>query len=219
MDILLDSETEWGEEAARYYLNIVGKYGVQVQALLKKAANLDIQIICPLHGPILKENLEYYLNQYQIWSTYQPEQHGVLIAYASIHGNTAKVAKRLAEILGEQGEKQVEVVDLSRTDMSFAVRKAFYYDRMVVAAATYDGGVFPCMEEFLLHIRSKNYQKRTVGIVENGSWAPMAGKVIKGMLESMKEIEILDPMVTVKSALKDADLTAMQELAGALIKS
>ena len=145
--------------------------------------------------------------------------HGVLIAYASIHGNTAKVAKRLAEILGEQGEKQVEVLDLSRTDMSFAVRKAFYYDRMVVAAATYDGGVFPCMEEFLLHIRSKNYQKRTVGIVENGSWAPMAGKVIKGMLESMKEIVILDPLVTVKSALKDADLTAMQELAGALIKS
>jgi len=216
---MMDSETEWGEEAARYYLNIVGKYGVQVQALLKKAANLDIQIICPLHGPILKDNLEYYLNQYQIWSTYQPEQHGVLIAYASIHGNTAKVAKRLAEILGEQGEKQVEVLDLSRTDMSFAVRKAFYYDRMVVAAATYDGGVFPCMEEFLLHIRSKNYQKRTVGIVENGSWAPMAGKVIKGMLESMKEIEILDPLVTVKSALKDADLTAMQELAGALIKS
>ena len=192
---MMDSETEWGEEAARYYLNIVGKYGVQVQALLKKAANLDIQIICPLHGPILKENLEYYLNQYQIWSTYQPEQHGVLIAYASIHGNTAKVAKRLAEILGEQGEKQVEVLDLSRTDMSFAVRKAFYYDRMVVAAATYDGGVFPCMEEFLLHIRSKNYQKRTVGIVENGSWAPMAGWVIKRTIKKIEGTKLLGPRV------------------------
>lgn len=214
---MMDSGEEWGEEAARYYLNIVGKYGVQVQALLKKAANLDIQIICPLHGPVLKENLEYYLKLYQIWSTYQPEQHGVLIAYASIHGNTAKAAKRLAGILEEQGEKQVEVLDLSRADMSFAVRKAFYYDRMVVAAATYDGGVFPCMEEFLLHIRSKNYQKRTVGIVENGSWAPMAGKVMRGILESMKEVVVLEPTVTVKSALKDTDLAGMQALARALV--
>lgn len=214
---MMDSGEEWGEEAARYYLNIVGKYGVQVQALLKKAANLDIQIICPLHGPVLKENLEYYLKLYQIWSTYQPEQHGVLIAYASIHGNTAKAAKRLAGMLEEQGEKQVEVLDLSRADMSFAVRKAFYYDRMVVAAATYDGGVFPCMEEFLLHIRSKNYQKRTVGIVENGSWAPMAGKVMRGILESMKEVVVLEPTVTVKSALKDTDLAGMQALARALV--
>ncbi len=215
----MDSAEEWSEEAARYYLNIVGKYGAQVQTLLKKAAGLDIRIICPLHGPVLRENLEYYLEKYQLWSTYQPEKHGVLVACASIHGNTAKAAKHLAEILREQGEESVEVLDLSRTDISVAVRKAFYYDRMVVAAATYDGGVFPCMEEFLLHIRSKNYQKRTVGILENGSWAPMAGKVMRGLLESMKNVEILEPVVTVKSAVKDADLAAMKELAKKLAEA
>ena len=176
-------------------------------------------MICPLHGPVLRENLEYYLEKYQLWSTYQPEKHGVLVACASIHGNTAKAAKHLAEILREQGEESVEVLDLSRTDISVAVRKAFYYDRMVVAAATYDGGVFPCMEEFLLHIRSKNYQKRTVGILENGSWAPMAGKVMRGLLESMKNVEILEPVVTVKSAVKDADLAAMKELAKKLAEA
>lgn len=215
----MDSAEEWSEEAARYYLNIVGKYGAQVQTLLKKAAGLDIRMICPLHGPVLRENLEYYLEKYQLWSTYQPEKHGVLVACASIHGNTAKAAKHLAEILREQGEESVEVLDLSRTDISVAVRKAFYYDRMVVAAATYDGGVFPCMEEFLLHIRSKNYQKRTVGILENGSWAPMAGKVMRGLLESMKNVEILEPVVTVKSAVKDADLAAMKELAKKLAEA
>lgn len=215
----MDSAEEWSEEAARYYLNIVGKYGAQVQTLLKKAAGLDIRMICPLHGPVLRENLEYYLEKYQLWSTYQPEKHGVLVACASIHGNTAKAAKHLAEILREQGEESVEVLDLSRTDISVAVRKAFYYDRMVVAAATYDGGVFPCMEEFLLHIRSKNYQKRTVGILENGSWAPMAGKVMRGLLESMKNVEILEPVVTVKSAVKDADLVAMKELAKKLAEA
>lgn len=215
----MDSAEEWSEEAARYYLNIVGKYGAQVQTLLKKAAGLDIRMICPLHGPVLRENLEYYLEKYQLWSTYQPEKHGVLVACASIHGNTAKAAKHLAEILREQGEESVEVLDLSRTDISVAVRKAFYYDRMVVAAATYDGGVFPCMEEFLLHIRSKNYQKRTVGILENGSWAPMAGKVMRGFLESMKNVVILEPVVTVKSAVKDADLAAMKELAKKLAEA
>lgn len=215
----MDSAEEWSEEAARYYLNIVGKYGAQVQTLLKKAAGLDIRMICPLHGPVLRENLEYYLEKYQLWSTYQPEKHGVLVACASIHGNTAKAAKHLAEILREQGEESVEVLDLSRTDISVAVRKAFYYDRMVVAAATYDGGVFPCMEEFLLHIRSKNYQKRTVGILENGSWAPMAGKVMRGLLESMKNVEILEPVVMVKSAVKDADLAAMKELAKKLAEA
>ncbi len=215
----MDSAEEWSEEAARYYLNIVGKYGAQVQTLLKKAAGLDIRMICPLHGPVLRENLEYYLEKYQLWSTYQPEKHGVLVACASIHGNTAKAAKHLAEILREQGEESVEVLDLSRTDISVAVRKAFYYDRMVVAAATYDGGVFPCMEEFLLHIRSKNYQKRTVGILENGSWAPMAGKVMRGLLESMKNVEILEPVVTLKSAVKDADLAAMKELAKKLAEA
>lgn len=212
----MDAEEEWAEEAARYYLNIVGKYGVQVQGLLKKAAKLDIQMICPLHGPVLKENLGYYLDKYQIWSTYQPEQHGVLVACASIHGNTAKAAGKLAELLRELGEEHVEVLDLSRTDMSLAVRKAFYYDRMAVAAATYDGGVFPCMEEFLNHIKSKNYQKRTVGILENGTWAPMAGKVIRGILEGMKEVRLLEPAVTIKSAMKESDLEAMKTLAKSL---
>ncbi len=162
-------EKEWTEEAARYYLNIVGKYGVQVQTLLKKASSLDIRIICPLHGPILKENLGYYLEKYQTWSSYEPEEHGVMIACASIHGNTAAACQELAKMLKDKGEAYIEVVDLARTDMSVAVRKAFYYDRIVVAAATYDGNVFPCMESFLEHLKSKNYQKRTVGIMENGT--------------------------------------------------
>lgn len=212
----MDAEEAWDDEAARYYLNIVGKYGVQVQGLLKKAANLDIQMICPLHGPILKENLAHYLEKYQIWSSYEPEQKGVLVAYASIHGNTAKAAEKLAELLREQGEEYVEVLDLARTDMSLSVRKAFFYDRMIVAAATYDGGVFPCMEEFLQHLKSKNYQKRTVGILENGTWAPMAGKVMKGIMEGMKEIRILEPVVTVKSAVKENNLDAMRTLTKAL---
>lgn len=207
---------EWEEEAARYYLNIVGKYGVQVQGLLKKASALDIQTICPLHGPVLRENCGYYLDKYKTWSAYQPEQKGVLVAYASIHGNTARAAKKLAEVLKEQGEQHVELFDLARGDMSQAVRKAFYYDRMVVAAATYDGGVFPCMEEFLHHIQSKNYQKRTVGILENGSWAPMAGKAMKNILGQMKDVKVLDPVVTIKSVWKEENLAAMKELARAL---
>lgn len=214
----MDAEEDWAEEAARYYLNIVGKYGVQVQGLLKKAAGLDIQMICPLHGPILRENMGYYLDKYQTWSSYQPEKHGVLAVFGSIHGNTAHVVRKLAEFLKEQGET-VEVLDLSRVDVSFAVRKAFYYDRMVVAGATYDGGVFPCVEEFLLHIRSKNYQKRTVGIVENGTWAPMAGKAMRGILEGMKEVKILEPMVTIRSVLKEKDLPALKEMAEVLAKS
>ena len=211
-----DDRGEWAEEAARYYLNIVGKYGVQVQGLLKKAAGLDIGIICPLHGPVLKENLGYYLDKYRIWSTYGAEQKGVLVAYASIHGNTARAAEKMTEMLKEQGEQHVELIDLSREDMSVAVRKAFYYDRIVLAAATYDGGVFPSMEEFLHHLRSKNYQKRTVGILENGTWAPTAGKVMKGILEGMKEMKIVEPVVTIKSALKEENLTAMKTLADAL---
>ncbi|MDD3252131.1 MAG: FprA family A-type flavoprotein [Lachnospiraceae bacterium] len=212
----LDVEEDWTEEAARYYLNIVGKYGVQVQGLLKKAANLDIARICPLHGPILKDNLDYYIGKYQTWSTYQPEQSGVLVAFASIHGNTANAARRMAELLREQGEESVEVLDLSRTDMSLSVRKAFFYDRMIVAGATYDGGVFPCMEEFLLHLKSKNYQKRTVGIMENGSWAPLAGKVMRAMLETMKDVNILEPVVTIKSAVHADTEVVMQKLAGAI---
>lgn len=214
----LDVEEDWAEEAARYYLNIVGKYGASVQGLLKKAAGLDIQMICPLHGPILKDHLGYYIDKYQIWSTWQPEQKGVLVAYASIHGNTAHGAQQMAEILKNQGEANVEVMDLSRTDMSLAVRKAMYYDRMVVAAATYDGGVFPCMEEFLLHLKSKSYQKRRVGLMENGSWAPQAAKVMRGILETMKEVEIAEPVVTMKSAAHADTVEVMKQLAEELCK-
>lgn len=214
----MDSEENWEDEAARYYLNIVGKYGIQVQGLLKKASALDIAAICPLHGPILKDNLSFYLEKYQTWSTYQPEQKGVLVAYASVHGNTAHAAGLLAEMLRRKGEEHVEVMDLARTDMSVAVRKAFFYDRMVVAAATYDGGLFPCMEEFLLHIKSKGFQKRTVGIMENGSWAPMAGKAMWAILETMKQIVIAEPAVTIKSAVHEDTKQQMEMLAEALVQ-
>lgn len=213
----LDAEEDWAEEAARYYLNIVGKYGMQVQSLLKKAAGLDIQMICPLHGPVLKGDLSYYTKLYQTWSTYQPEEHGVLVAFASVHGNTANAARQMAEILQERGERHVEVIDLSRADMSVAVRKAFYYDRMVLAAATYDGGIFPCMEEFLLHLKSKNYQKRVIGLMENGSWAPLANKVMRGILETMKEITVAETMVTIKSAVHEDSIAAMNKLADELV--
>lgn len=211
-----DVDEDWDDEAGRYFLNIVGKYGVQVQALLKKASGLDIRMICPLHGPILKENLGHYLGLYQTWSSYEPEKKGVLVAFASIHGNTAKASQLMAEYLRENGEADVTVMDLSRTDVSYAVRKAFYYDRIVLAGATYDGGVFPCMEEFLLHLKSKNYQKRTVGIIENGTWAPLAGKVMKGILETMKNITIAEPMVTIRSTVKEDTKEQMKELAKVL---
>lgn len=214
----LDTDEEWAEEAARYYLNIVGKYGMQVQSLLKKAAGLDIRMICPLHGPVLKGNISFYTDLYQTWSTYQPEKHGVLVAFASVHGNTANAARQMAELLRERGERHVEVLDLSRTDMSLAVRKAFYYDRMVLAAATYDGGIFPCMEEFLMHLKSKNYQKRTVGLMENGSWAPLANRVMRGILETMKDITVAETMVTIKSAVHKDSAAAMEKLADELVK-
>lgn len=214
----MDSEENWEDEAACYYLNIVGKYGVQVQGLLKKASALDIAVICPLHGPILKDDLAFYLEKYQIWSTYQPEQKGVLVAYASVHGNTAHAAELLAQMLRQKGEEHVEVMDLARTDMSVAVRKAFFYDRMVVAAATYDGGLFPCMEEFLLHMKSKGFQKRTVGIMENGSWAPMAGKAMRAILETMKQITFAEPTVTIKSAVHEDTKQQMEALAEALVQ-
>ncbi len=210
---VMDAEEGWTEEAARYYLNIVGKYGTQVQQLLKKAANLDICMICPLHGPILRDKLDECLEKYQIWSTYQPEASGILVAYASIHGNTAAAARQMAELLRQNGEENVELLDLSRTDVSYAVRKAFYYDRMVLAAATYDGGIFPSMETFLHHIRSKNYQKRTVGLMENGSWSPMAAKHMRSLLETMKEIAIMEPTVTIQSAVHEDSLEQMKRLA------
>ena len=208
---------QWTEEAARYYLNIVGKYGVQVQSLLKKAAGLDIRMICPLHGPVLREDLGFYLEKYQTWSSYEPEKHGILIAVASIHGNTRAAAEELAKMLRERGEEQVEVLDLTRTDASYAVRKAFAYDRMVLAAATYDAGVFPCMEAFLSHLKSKNYQKRTVALVENGTWAPMAAKAMRAEVESMKQMTVAEPVVTIRSVLNEESRNDMAQLAGNLV--
>ena len=214
----LDVEDEWIDEARRYYLNIVGKYGSPVQVLLKKAATLDIKTICPLHGPILKENLSYYIDKYNTWSKYEPEEDGVLVAYASIHGNTANAAKKMASILEEKGAKKVVLFDLSRQDMSEAVTNAFIYDKLILAGATYDGGVFPCMEEFLLHLKSKNYQKRTVGIIENGSWAPMAAKTMEGILEKMRDLTICDSVVTIKSVAKEKDFENMRQLADEILK-
>lgn len=214
----LDSEDEegWSCEARRYYFNIVGKYGAPVQALLKKAANLDIQTICPLHGPVLKENLGYYIGLYDTWSSYRPEDKGVLVAYASIHGNTAKAAEKFAEMLRAKGVEKVVVSDLAREDMAEVIEDAFRYDRMVVAGASYDGGVFPCMQDFLHHLQSKAYQNRTVGIIENGSWGPTAGRTMKAILETMKNVTIVDPMVTIKSTMKESDMPAFEALADAI---
>lgn len=214
----LDTEEDWACEARRYYFNIVGKYGAQVQNLLKKAAGLDIATICPLHGPLLKENLGYYIGKYQVWSSYEPEDKGILVAYASIHGNTAEAAKKLAKILEEQGAEKVAVTDLSRDDMAEAVEDAFRYDRMVLAAATYDAGLFPCMEDFLHHLKSKAYQKRTVGLMENGSWAPMAAKQMRAILEGMKDITICDTVVSVKSTMNEVNVDSMKQLAAELVK-
>lgn len=213
----LEIEDDWACEARRYYFNIVGKYGAQVQALLKKAATLDISMICPLHGPLLKEDLGYYLDKYNTWSSYEPEDEGVLVAYASIHGNTADAARKLGEILEKKGAKKVVVSDLSREDMAEVIEDAFRYDKIVVAAATYDGGIFPVMEDFLNHLKNKNYQKRVVGIVENGSWAPMAGKQMKAFFENMKNITICDEMVSIKSTVKEDTVAAMERLADELL--
>ena len=213
----LDPEEDWACEARRYYFNIVGKYGAQVQALLKKAAALDIQIICPLHGPILKENLGYYIEKYDTWSSYRPEDEGVLVACASIHGNTAKAAAKLAEILEAKGAKKVVLTDLARCDIAEAVEDAFRYDKMVTLCATYDGGLFPCMEEFLHHLKSKAYQKRKVALVENGSWAPMAVKLMRGIFEGMKEIEVCEKTVSIRSAMKADTVKELEELADELL--
>ena len=213
----LSHEEEWACEARRYYFNICGKYGAQVQALLKKAATLEIEQICPLHGPILSENLGYYIGLYDTWSKYEPEAQGVFIAHASIHGGTAVAANSLAEMLREKGVK-VSVADLCRDDMAEAIEDAFKYDRLVVAAASYDADVFPPMHDFLHHLLIKSYQKRKVGIIENGSWAPCAGRVMRGMLEQMKAIEIVEPMVTLRSTLKPENQEAMEALAEAMAK-
>lgn len=213
----LCNEGAWDCEARRYFINICGKYGAQVQALLKKAATLDIKTICPLHGPVLTENLGHYIGLYDIWSKYEPETEGVLVAYASIHGGTAAAANRLADILRAMGAPKVVVTDLSRCDMAEAVEDAFRYSHMVVCAASYDADVFPPMHDFLHHLKLKNYQNRKVAIVENGSWAPTAGRVMRAMLEGMKNVTLVEPMVTIRSRMKEGDLPAMQQLATALL--
>ena len=214
----LDAEEDWTCEARRYYINIVGKYGAQVQALLKKVATLDIQTICPLHGPILKENLGFYLGKYDTWSSYRPEDEGVLVAYASIHGNTAAAAKQMAEILKAKGAEKVEVMDLARDDMAEAVENAFRYSCMVVAASSYDAGLFPCMDTFLRKLKAKNYQNRRVAVIENGSWAPSAGKCMNELLGEMKNVTICGSMVTIRSTVKPETVEAMEALADALLE-
>lgn len=211
----LDIEEEWLSEARRYYINIVGKYGIQVQALLKKLASLEVNIICPLHGPILTENLEYYIQKYKTWSSYEPEEKGILLAVASIHGNTYEAAENLYEML--KGEK-VELIDITREDVAQAVAEAFKYSKLIVAASSYDSGLFPPMENFLKRLKSKNYQKRIVGVIENGTWAPSAGKAMKELLEQMKDIDICEQSVTIKSRLNEESKIQLEELAKEILK-
>lgn len=213
----LTTDEEWDCEARRYYINIVGKYGAPVQSLLKKAATLDIQKIFPLHGPMLTENLGYYINKYDIWSSYRPEDQGIFIAYASIYGNTKNAAEKLKEILEQKGAPKVAIADLARDDMAECVEDAFRYDRLVLASSTYDGGMFPYMETFINKLKSKNFQNRKVGFIENGSWAPMAGKKMMDEMSSLKDITIIPDKVTIKSALKTTDIPALEKLANDLL--
>lgn len=213
----LDTDEDWACEARRYYFNICGKYGVQVQNLLKKAATLDIKTICPLHGPILSENLEYYINLYDKWSKYEPETDGVFIAYASIHGNTKQAALKLYDILKSKTDKKISIADLSRSDIAEDIEDAFRYSRMIVAAPTYDGGVFPIMNDFLHHLEIKAYKNRKVGIIENGSWAPMAGKVMTSYFEKMKNVEIVPTKISIRSSLKEDSTALLEQLADEIL--
>ncbi len=213
----LSVEEDWTDEARRYFINIVGKYGAQVQNLLKKAATLDIAMICPLHGPVLKEELGYYIGKYLTWSSYEPEEDGIVIACASIHGNTKKAMLKFAEILKEKGAENVKFFDLSRDDMAEAIAEAYQYSKLVVACPTYDGVLFPCMEDFLYHLKIKNFQNRKAAIVENGSWAPMSGKLMKAYLEGMKNITLVEPTVTIKSTMSEKNLEELNALADALL--
>ena len=213
----LSHEEEWACEARRYYFNICGKYGTQVQNLLRKASHLKIDIICPLHGPILKENLGYYIGLYDIWSDYRPEVEGVFVAYASIHGNTAAAAHKLADILREKGAKKVSVADLSRDDMAEAVEDAFKYSHLVLAAASYDAGIFPPMKDFIHHLQDKSFQNRRVALIENGSWAPVAGKLMHAEMARLKDIDIVEPIVTIKGKMKASDEIKLKELADSLL--
>lgn len=213
----LSVEEDWTDEARRYFINIVGKYGAQVQNLLKKAATLDIAMICPLHGPVLKEELGYYIGKYLTWSSYEPEEDGIVIACASIHGNTKRAMLKFAEILKEKGAENVKFFDLSRDDMAEAIAEAYQYSKLVVACPTYDGVLFPCMEDFLYHLKIKNFQNRKAAIVENGSWAPMSGKLMKAYLEGMKNITLVEPTVTIKSTMSEKNLEELNALADALL--
>lgn len=214
----LDMEEDWADEARRYYIGIVGKYGAQVQALLKKAAALDIAIICPLHGPVLNENLGYYLDKYNTWSSYAVEDEGVVIAYTSIYGHTKEAVEELAEKLNQRGCPNVVVADLARCDMAEAVADAFRYSKLVLATTTYNATIFPHMQNFIDHLTARNYQGRTVGMIENGAWAPMAAKVMKKMLETSKNLTYTDTTVTVKCALNDASRAQIDALADELCK-
>ena len=215
---LVNETDDWACEARRYYFNICGKYGSQVQMVVKKMAALDVQTICPLHGPVLKgEAMTEAIRLYDIWSKYEPESEGILIAYASIHGGTAAAAERLGEILRAKGAPKVVVSDLSRSDMAEVIEDAFRYSTVVVAASSYDAGVFPVMHDFLYHLQIKNYQKRKFAIIENGSWAPTAGKVMRSMIESLKDCEIIEPMVTIRSRMKATDEPLLEQLADSLL--
>ncbi|MCD7814133.1 MAG: FprA family A-type flavoprotein [Lachnospiraceae bacterium] len=213
----LSSDIDWITEARRYYINIVGKYGAQVQNLLKKASGLSIAAILPLHGPVLKENLGYYIDKYLTWSSYTPEEEGIVIAYASLHGNTAKAVRRLEEILRQKGVQNVAVFDLNRDDMSVAIEYAYRYDRLVLASVTYDASLFPAMEDFLYHLKIKNFQNRKVGYIQNGTWAPASARFMKAQIAEMKNITEVEPVVTIRSALSAANLTELEALADALV--
>ena len=214
----LDTDEDWDCEARRYYFNIVGKYGVQVQSLLKKASTLDIQTICPLHGPILKENLSHYIKKYDIWSKYEVESEGVFIACASIHGNTLNACEKLKQILEEKGAKKIVLSDLSREDFAEAVEDAFRYGKIIFASATYNMEMFTPMRDLLLNLKEKNYQNRKVGIIENGTWAPNSAKCMKDILSTMKDIEIVEPVITIKSTLKSSDIESLNKLADEILK-
>ncbi len=214
----LDTDEDWACEARRYYFNIVGKYGAQVQSVLKKLDTMDVRMICPLHGPILSENLGYYIDKYRVWSSFEPEDKGIFIAYASIHGNTAAAAFQLKELLESNGAVKVAITDLARDDIAEAVEDAFRYDRMVLACSTYNMGIFPPMERFLNQLKAKDYQKRTVALMENGTWAPAAAKLMKAQLEGMKNITVLDTVVSIKSSLKGETPDTMVKLSNELLK-
>lgn len=213
----LSVDEDWACEARRYYFNICGKYGTQVQNLLRKASALDISMICPLHGPVLKENLGYYIGLYNTWSNYEPETDGVFIAYASIHGNTAEAANKLAEILREKGAAKVSVADLSRCDMAEAVEDAFRMSNVVLAASSYDAGIFPPMNDFLHHLQDKSFQNRRVALIENGSWAPIAGKLMYAKMKEFKDVDVIEPIITIRGRMKSSDIALLEGLAEVIL--